>query len=287
MNVYFRRSLTEFNELEAITNAGFGAFCQLGELGKAHLKKSNLLVPRYSIEPYAADMFEEFRLAGQVPINSAADYYWCKNLQDWYEDLAEFTFETWFDFTQVPKDTPLVLKGSTNSRKDLWSTHMFAEDKQQAVQVLCNLQDDGLLGMQKHIIRRFQPLVTYDYGPHGVPITKEYRAFCLGNKILEVGYYWHNHTDLVAEILSVDEDFLNLPHLKPYPFVQQIANKVAEVRGERMFYVVDVAQDPSGKWWLVEVNSGEMSGLACCRPDVLYKNLHAGLVNLALEKAVW
>lgn len=153
--------------------------------------------------------------------------------------------------------------------------------------MLCNLQDDGLLGMQKHVIRRFQPLITYGHGPHGVPITKEYRAFCLGNQILEIGYYWHNYTDVVAEALNVEEDFLNFAHLKPHSFVQTIANRVGELRGPRMFYVLDVAQDPSGKWWLVEVNSGEMSGLACCRPDVLYKNLHKALVEQALEKGVW
>lgn len=38
---------------------------------------------------------------------------------------------------------------------------------------------------------------------------------------------------------------------------------------------------------LSQLNSGEMSGLACCRPDVLYSNLHRELVRQGLERVVW
>ncbi len=39
------------------------------------------------------------------------------------------------------------------------------------------------------------------------------------------------------------------------------------------FYVMDIARRKNKGWRLVEINSGEMSGLSCVDADELYKNL--------------
>jgi hypothetical protein len=45
------------------------------------------------------------------------------------------------------------------------------------------------------------------------------------------------------------------------------------------FYVADVAQDQNGKWWLVEINDGQMSGLSGNDPYVLYSRLFELIVQ--------
>ncbi len=73
------------------------------------------------------------------------------------------------------------------------------------------------------------------------------------------GYYWQN-----AE--NTDR------HVSPEGI--ELAHKVAKIVSEKAnFFVVDVAQKETGEWVVVELNSGSMSGLSTCDPDVLYSNL--------------
>lgn len=282
MIVYFRESLTDREEVEAIDNCGFFyGVNYLGEASALNLTQQypnhSLVIPRYTLEPYAHDQFREFELHSLVPINTERQYNWCKEIANWYEDLSAFTFRTYFDMSRLPEEKAFVLKGGTNSRKDLWNTHMFAANKAEAIQVMCRLQDDTLIGMQQCIAREYVPLKKLAEGPHGLPVTLEFRTFCLGNNILESGFYWHNYTDVISYKTT---DY-------PHAFVQAIANKVASIHGDRFFYVLDVAITEEGNPVLVEVNSGEMSGLACCDPDILYARLQKELVRLALRKVDW
>lgn len=285
MIVYYRDGLTEIDERDAIYGCRYlEGTDTLGEAGAKVLWNRNkgggyhdLVIPRYTLEPYTADMYREFGLHGLVPINTLRQYNWCKDLQNWYEDLEEFTFKTWFSAQDLPQDKAFVVKGETNSRKDLWDTHMFAQNKQEAIKVMCRLQDDMMLSMQQPCFREYKALKGLSEGPHGLPVTAEWRSFYLGSKLLCNGFYWHQHVDgLVGSIGNTPEGY-----------TQMIADKVADIHGERFFYVLDVAQLETGGFILVEVNSGEMSGLACCDPKQLYGNLEKELTRQALRKVDW
>ena len=39
------------------------------------------------------------------------------------------------------------------------------------------------------------------------------------------------------------------------------------------FYVVDIAKTQSGEWIVIELNDGQMSGLSCNDPKLLYSRL--------------
>ena len=284
MLVYYRDSLTEEEERKAIYDRRYLWGADTLSVGAAQVAykvrqggpNNDLVIPRYSIEPFAADMFREFEHAGLVPINSLRQYNWCKDLQNWYEDLEEYTFKTWFSAQNLPTDRPFVVKGVTNSRKDLWDTHMFAANKQEAIKVMCRLQDDTMLSMQQPVFREYKPLKKLAEGPHGKPITAEWRSFYLGRKLLCNGFYWHNYIDDVGPVGNTPEGY-----------TQMIADKIASIHGDRFFYVLDVAQLETGGYILVEVNSGEMSGLACCNPEQLYVNLERELVAQAMKKVSW
>jgi len=39
------------------------------------------------------------------------------------------------------------------------------------------------------------------------------------------------------------------------------------------FFVLDMAETADGRWIVVEVNDGQMSGLSMCNPEELYANM--------------
>jgi hypothetical protein len=99
------------------------------------------------------------------------------------------------------------------------------------------------------------------YGP---PVTLEYRFFCFKDKILSSGYYWSSSIDDVKHLL---------PKQTPQGAID-LVNKVLQTTKDNCnFVVVDVALTESGRWMVVELNDGQMSGLSENDPKVLYANL--------------
>jgi hypothetical protein len=57
--------------------------------------------------------------------------------------------------------------------------------------------------------------------------------------------------------------------------IEKIQN--TELSEPPTYYVIDVAKTAAGKWILIELNDGQMSGLSDNDPDVLYSNLKKSL----------
>jgi hypothetical protein len=148
---------------------------------------------------------------------------------------------------------------------------MYAETWQDALDVQRRLEDDGLIGEQGIVIRKYIPLETYFNGIGGVPITKEFRVFIYKQQVLSVAYYWNAFIDDFAFYNKTPPVFED----SYYNFVNKVMYAVGDLA---TFYVADVAQDQSGKWWLVEINDGQMSGLSGNDPYVLYGRLY-DLIN--------
>jgi hypothetical protein len=144
---------------------------------------------------------------------------------------------------------------------------MFADNKKKAIEIGIELSQDGYIGQQDIIYRKYEPLVELEKGLYNLPFSNEWRFFFYGNKLVSVGFYWSNALeaesinsrgcpqkaiDLAFEIAEICQDYAN-------------------------FYVLDIAQKQDGSWILVEVNDAQMSGLSMNNEDVLYNNLKLAL----------
>ena len=197
-------------------------------------------------------------------INSFEEHNYIANF-DYYHDIKEFTPETYFNFEDIPQEGPFVVKGKTNSRKFEWNKRMYAETKEQAINIGLDLMTDGLIGNQGVLVRKYVPLKTYQIGLNGLPFTNEWRFFYYQDNLLSHGYYW-TISDKKGEMDISGVIF---------------ADKIAEIISKKTtFFVLDIAQTEAGDWILIEVNDAQMSGLSGNSADTLYGNLSKILFKL-------
>lgn len=231
---------------------------------RMQVPSDSLVIGRYSVLPYYKELEEDLHFRNSKLINTHREHRYVADLQNYAHDLGALTFRSWNfrDFMDVPENIPLVLKGETNSKKDMWSTHMFAQNKKAALEVYNNLQADSLIAQQDIYLREYVPLVKLLDSLGGQPVTLEFRFFVAYGEVLSGGFYWSSHVD--------DLDAIPSPSMVPQEFLQRAIDKVKD---NVTFFVIDVAKTQSGDWVVVELNDGQMSGLSENDPEVLYKNL--------------
>jgi hypothetical protein len=227
---------------------------------------NTMVIGRYSCLPFYSELEKDLVYHGSSLINSYDQHLWVANF-DYYEDLLDFTFESWDDRTYPLSgyDGPVVVKGRTNSRKHNWNTLMFANNRREAVEVAIRLRQDDLIGPQGLVYRKYVPLVTYEMGLNGLAFTNEWRCFFLGDRLIAHGYYWTEAEDVDTPRLSKEGMTFALN-------IAKIASKYVN------FFVLDIGEKAEGGWVLVEVNDAQCSGLSMIEPDSFYRNL-AGVIN--------
>ena len=227
--------------------------------------KNALVIGRYSVLPWYKELERDLASRGSWLINSHTVHCFIADMSWARAALVDMTPRTWFCMEDVPDNGgPYVLKGETNSKKHLWDTHMFAKNKQDAVQVMLRLQDDSLISSQQVVIREYVPLKRLETGLHGLPITEEYRFFIACGKVLAGGFYWSSHVDDLSVVPKASD--------VPIAFLQKVIDALSCYFMDS-FYVVDVARTGSGDWIVVEINDGQMSGLSEVDPLEMYTNL--------------
>jgi len=230
------------------------------------LRPDDFVIGRYSVLPYYKELEEDIKILGGKIINSYRQHRYVADMGNWLRDLQALTPKTWNHLDQIPLDGPFVLKGETNSKKFSWETHMFANNKAEAVDVYCRLKEDGLIEKQTIYIREYIPLVKLMDGITELPVTKEFRFFIYNGQVLSGGFYWSNYVDDLDVVPDVNE--------VPKEFLQ----KVIDLVGRNInFWVLDVAQTQTGDWIVIELNDAQMSGLSCNNPEELYGNLYQAL----------
>ena len=241
---------------------------------RTEVPAGSVVVGRFACLPYYEELAADLANRGSTLINSPAQHAYVANF-DYYDDIGDLTFPTWFDFVSIPpalRDSPFVVKGRTNSRKMQWATHMFAKDWRSALTLGSELANDPFIGPQGLIIRQYVPLETLEVGLNDVPITNEWRLFFYRDQLLAFGYYWTIIDDL-ALMDAVQPDFIQ----HGIPFARQAA---ARLKGKVNFFVVDVAKTAAGEWRVVEVNDGQQSGCnEFVSADALYRNLALALAK--------
>lgn len=232
---------------------------------RCSLPKKSTVIARYSCLPYFKELEDDLSISGSKLINNWEQFQYVANF-DYYPDVAEYTFETWFyDFGHVPYDEegPFVLKGRTNSKKRKWKELMFAPDRKAAIDIYCKLLDDDMISSQGIIIRKYEELEELGKSEiTGQPFTNEWRFFFYKGVMLIHDYYWSIANPETIELAKIDQTGLD--------FAQKIGTILKD---KTNFYVVDIARRKDGVWRLVEVNDGQCSGINIEKTSQLYKNL--------------
>jgi len=230
------------------------------------------VIARYSALPYYREVEGGINYSGHRLINSASDHEWIAEAR-WLDVLPDgltsptCSLEDFYKW-QHRDSPPFILKGRTNSAKWKWATHMFAPTTKAAISMGHELSTDAFLGPQGIVVRKYIPFVTYEYGINGLPFTNEWRLFCYKDSIFACTYYWDVASDETKARAHINEEAID--------FAENIA-KIA--RDCTTFYTLDIAQAIDGKWWLVEINDGQMSGLNGLDPHVYYNSLKDCLKN--------
>lgn len=270
--LYRGREFVEY-ELQAAQAAGF--FCTDSRMD---IKPNDLVVGRYSVLPYYREQERDLHKISARLFNTYAQHCFLADIGEWYQDFKDITPETWNFNDYFPDDEqgPFFLKGQTNSKKFLFDTHCLAKTRGDVRAVLSRLLDDSLISEQKIYIRKFENLVTYGYGLHGMPITKEYRLFYACGKLISMGYYWASHVEDL-EHFGVDKNLVLDTSTIPESFLNTILEKIQSIDINGV--VVDVAQKTDGSWMVVELNDLQMSGLSCNDPHFMYANLYSAIAS--------
>lgn len=261
----FRRSLAEDNEFD-IASKHMRVVTQ-----RSQCVAGDLVIGRYSVLPWYRELYEDLKIQGALLLQTPSQHYWISDMTWAFDGTLEgLTFPTWSRLEEVQKnDGPFVLKGRTNSKKQDWNGSMFAESWADAVRIEGKLSSDGLIGDQGIVIRKYIPLVTYFRAIGGLPITKEFRIFVFNNKVVSKGFYWHAFSG-DFEVLDI-----KIPSVEciPEKFLNEVIERISKSDNAPVFYVIDIAEDLTGRWWVVEINDGQMSGLSDNDPEVLYSEL--------------
>jgi len=221
--------------------------------------EDRLVIGRYSVLPYYRELEQDLAAQGSRLANTLRQHQWIADFH-WYETLVDMTPRSWRTLASVPRGISLVIKGATNSRKFEWKQKMFAPTWEDALRITSELGQDGLIGPQGLIYREFVPLKVLEIGLNDLPFANEWRFFFWGRTNLVYGFYW-TATEQRAPIST-----------EGIRLAMDAADRVAD--GEHaQFFVIDVAETADGRWIVIEVNDGQMSGLSDCSAIDLYRNL--------------
>jgi hypothetical protein len=225
---------------------------------RSQIAENSLVIGRYSVLPHFKELEVDLKARNSTLINSYGQHCFVADIECWYKHIKKYTPQTYFTWYGLPEGK-YVVKGRTNSRKNLWNTHMFSENVKELKDVISKCLDDSLISEQGVVVREFVPLKTFGYGINGLPITEEYRTFWLDNKFVAGDYYWSEHPDFERPL---PEDGVK--------FAQEISNIISKyIR----FFVIDIAKTANDEWIVIELNDGMMSGLGCIDASKFYLNL--------------
>lgn len=232
---------------------------------RTEIPGGSLVIPRIFNSQHYAELECDVKNLGSKLLNDFYSHSFIAKFW-YYRCISHLTFESYHsnDSAWMKMEGPYVVKGATNSRKLNFKELMYAETRRAAIDLVGRLGEDPVLFHQGLIIRKYHKLKTLQEGLNGLDFTNEFRFFCYRDQILSGAFYW--------EISDVDP-------MPPPPEARELVEKVYEcVKGQVDYFVVDVAEldqpDPRlGKWAVVELNDGQMSGLSYNKPEDVYGNL--------------
>lgn len=191
----------------------------------------------------------------------------CSTIEQWYPLIAEKTpftkiYDELPDVSELLKDFsfPVFIKGNRQTNRHNKS-QCIIENERDYAQLKENWAKDSILSWQKVAVREFVPLQTIDATsyPDMVPISYEFRFFCVAGKCVAYGPYWYMGNKYAMQ--SEDEK-------QAVIISEWAAGKVGA-----SFIAVDLAKTADGKWIVIEVNDAQESGFVGVKPLVLWKSV--------------
>lgn len=233
---------------------------------RTQVPPGRVVLGRYSVLPYYRELEDDLRFGGSKMMQSFRQHRYVADLGNWVAHLDELTPATWNRLEDIPPSEPgpFVVKGATNSRKDRWRTHMFAQDRAALRGVWQRAEEDTFLEQQGLYVRRFEPLRVFLEGPSGQPITHEWRVFVIAGQIVDAGFYWQNYEE---------ETRAERAHELPGAARKLVEEVIRRVGDNAFFYTVDVAERAGGGWVVIELNDGQMAGLSAIPAARFYPRL--------------
>lgn len=263
-------------EYEAALGAGFEVGIidtDRGELARAYPAGAVLYRGwMVSAERYA-ELCAMLRGEGLDPVTSPESYQGCHHLPEWYFQLEGHTpASIWYrdakgwsaeSVVAALGEGPFVVKDYVKSAKHDWHEACYIPDAEALPRVVARFLELRGKDLEGGLVfRSFVPFATIGEHPKsGMPMTVEFRAFyCRGRRIADHRYWeggeypeFEPPWDLLSPLLElVDSPFLCL----------------------------DVARDLEGRWWVVEIGDGQVSGLPPgLSPFTFYPQLAAALTT--------
>src|ERR1035437_6496336 len=159
---------------------------------RTDVKNNELVIGRYSVLPFYKELELELAKRNSKLVNTFIQHTYIANFE-YYRDIKDLTPKTYFpgEFEKLKKGQYIV-KGVTNSRKNLWDEQMFAPNLEKVKELRLLLAQDSLIGAQGTIVREFVPLKSFGTNIGGMPISNEWRCFFVKEKVVSTGFYWSN-----------------------------------------------------------------------------------------------
>jgi hypothetical protein len=209
-------------------------------------------------------LYNELLLKGIRLINNPMNYKHCHYLPESYSKIMDYTpkstwiekealntsFENLYELTKSFGHNPVILKDYVKSCKHQWNDACYipdAADKENLNRVVRNfieLRGEDFEG--GIIIREFVNLEFLTEHPKSnMPLSKEFRLFFLNHNLIQIFYYW-DEGEFDYELPSNDE-------------IKELLNLSQTI--ESQFFTMDIAKTLDGKWIIVELGDGQVSGL--------------------------
>ena len=206
------------------------------------------------VEQYAL-FYNALYEKGYTLINTPEQYRQCHYFPFWYGLLKDYTAES-ICVDSIDRQgiisalssfgkTPLIIKDYVKSRKHEWHEACFipdASDTENALNVIDRFierQGSDLLG--EIVLRKYLSLeMVGTHDKSHMPIAKEVRVFCVHHTLFANISYW------TGDGTSIEF---------PDELMQTCQNLDSD------FYTIDMAMTTEGKWVIIEVGDGQVSGL--------------------------
>lgn len=202
-------------------------------------------------------------------INSPEESNRIMDFEEFYPLIKDLTPESWIvkDLNELEHNLPypLFVKGVIKSQKEKGWNACVAQNLEELKEKCAQLFKLDYSARNKAILRRVLDLKHTEKTPAGFPMGREFRVLLFNHKVIDYGYYWMTHGH--ADVLSAEEE--------------QAVKTLAEEASQRIgvpLAVIDIGQDVSGKWWVIETGDPQFCAVTHIPGHVFWQHLKTYVV---------
>lgn len=188
--------------------------------------------------------------------NSPSQHNKAMELDLAYPEIRELTARTVVAFSvegavqrSVGLTFPLFVKGSVQSWKSKGWDACVVETVDDLARLVRQILQFQSRTRGKIVMRELLSLRHTRKSGLGFPIGREYRVFLFNGKPVSMAYYWDS------------EDEFGKLSPKEESEVLRLAGEAARRLGVT-YVAIDVGQDESGRWWVIETADGQFAGIS-------------------------